>query len=83
MHSLKLERDNGRIREVFAAVISMKITYQDDNTADLEYVQLTDGDEIASGFTLKEGSRVFVINEQGETIDALYCTQRKPRQDNE
>jgi len=81
MHTLKLERDGGRIREIFSSVITLKVEYLADNIADVEYTQVTDGDEIASGVTLKEGSRMFVINEAGETIDAIYSTQRKPSSD--
>ena len=81
MHTLKLERDGGRIREIFSSVINLKVEYLADNIADVEYTQVTDGDEIASGLTLKEGSRMFVINEAGETIDAIYSTQRKPSSD--
>ena len=81
MHTLKLERDGGRIREIFSSVINLKVEYLADNIADVEYTQVTDGDEIASGVTLKEGSRMFVINEAGETIDAIYSTQRKPSSD--
>ena len=81
MHTLKLERDGGRIREIFSSVITLKVEYLADNIADVEYTQVTDGDEIASGLTLKEGSRMFVINEAGETIDAIYSTQRKPNSD--
>ena len=81
MHTLKLERDGGRIREIFSSVINLKVEYLADNIADVEYTQVTDGDEIASGLTLKEKDRMFVINEAGETIDAIYSTQRKPNND--
>ena len=82
MHTLKLERDGGRTRISYPGVSGeIHTTFKDGPMAEVLFEQQAEGVITNNKLTLENDDRLFEINEAGETVDAIYPTQKKPRYD--
>jgi hypothetical protein len=80
MHTLKVERNGGQKRELYAAIINTNVNFNNEG-ADVEFTQVIEGDEIGMSITLRNDDRAYVLNDNGDTVDIIYSTQSRKRND--